>query len=898
MSTHARNANPQWSPPPPSSSAGQSRRREGQGLLQHQSSLSQSSHNHHQQQQQAVLPSSQKRTQPLPIDTRITPHSPTQILTWALDWDASQENSESLLQVPLESARRGDLQLFHQAMLVLDYNYSHIPNLPFWKRGWVQMTWRDSQERQIAEAKKKARSSTWWNRIIGIKSTENDADKDQVNEVTDLSRSALASLSATKPSVSTNTDLPIADYSTPPILPLTDCKPAALTPIILSGLLTALSESASPTTSTTTTPAIFSSYFDNKSPQKDKLSKYSSSEWVQQCHMWRQAALRRVIRQRKRQQANLRFTCLFTAAAVLAGLVYWTVYWHGQILEAGRLLLESTDNTIQAEAPFAKSPSKIKNHESNPSIKLGEYNHVCPTITTATATRTDDPLYSHCPNNYIAYKHRRPTTWPTIGRYHDDRYNPIVIYNEETHDTRLMRMAEAALWNRIQYWQRAPCPVCQLPVNYTLREIEKGHLDALSSFGNYTDFNPRRYMSASLWPLAFVKCLERQTITWDDFVRYARGTNPAKRQPTIIHRLLSTYDTVSPSFLAKYNVDPPRPFYHSLRTEQVPDHVYFSQGWEHIHPITSMNYRMALNAMFNYPTRISNYTVLDVGCGVGGMFYSLRPLRYMHPVRYHGISISPAEVDWARRWYSYWLAEYEHDKIEIIENGVYNTPKASWIPPGMKIDANNATFAVGSFDDPLPPESYHAILAFDVLSQSRNLTETVTNLYQALIPGGVLAIRDFISMDDTHGAVQEKIFGPDYSHYYDPNHSRYLYARRKVTHPAIYPNVYWQELLESLGCDFIKQQDLTLEYEVFDPSRSGQTQLGVLLNLWIPSSVRWFFWTRWRWLCLRLWRFNDPVAYRGMQAFSDWVEWAQIQERIDDALKNGELGYIYISCYK
>ncbi|OGB67128.1 MAG: hypothetical protein A2Y94_13140 [Caldithrix sp. RBG_13_44_9] len=106
--------------------------------------------------------------------------------------------------------------------------------------------------------------------------------------------------------------------------------------------------------------------------------------------------------------------------------------------------------------------------------------------------------------------------------------------------------------------------------------------------------------------------------------------------------------------------------------------------------------------------------VLDAGCGFGSTifrWYSKKPGKYV------GYSLSPFQVDKARR--------------EAARRGI----------------SSHCQFFLKSYDDPIA-EKYQYIIAIESLIHANDLQQAVTNLVQALLPGGKLIIVDDMAETD------------------------------------------------------------------------------------------------------------------------------------------------------
>ncbi|GKY91830.1 hypothetical protein MPSEU_000154600 [Mayamaea pseudoterrestris] len=190
--------------------------------------------------------------------------------------------------------------------------------------------------------------------------------------------------------------------------------------------------------------------------------------------------------------------------------------------------------------------------------------------------------------------------------------------------------------------------------------------------------------------------------------------------------------------------------------------------------------RLVGKALRNHvPSSANRLSILDVGCGVGGLLYTLLPSNYSS-FSHHGITISGAEVFLARHFAN--------------ESGV---------------DMTNVTFEQRSFDAPLSSSAYNAVVAIESLTFSRSIDNTLKNLMQTLIPGGVLIMLNDVAL------VAPTVFGQS------------KVMQRDNLLPSLVSHSAWKESLTRNNCTMQSARDLSLEYELagltsMQPSRKRQ----------------------------------------------------------------------------
>jgi SAM-dependent methyltransferase len=174
--------------------------------------------------------------------------------------------------------------------------------------------------------------------------------------------------------------------------------------------------------------------------------------------------------------------------------------------------------------------------------------------------------------------------------------------------------------------------------------------------------------------------------------------------------------------------------------------------------------RLVREAIEQHLSSKADRRILDVGCGIGGTLYAVLPTKrekFRLFGSYVGVSASAAEIQVARLLYAH------HD---------------------LKYDVD---FWQQSFDQKFPASNYTVALAIESVSYSRNLGNTVDNIINSLVKGGVLVVVDDVVYPDV--AV------PDID---------------TTFRPSLLPHTAWMAALEAANCKVVSARDLSLEYEV------------------------------------------------------------------------------------
>lgn len=202
-------------------------------------------------------------------------------------------------------------------------------------------------------------------------------------------------------------------------------------------------------------------------------------------------------------------------------------------------------------------------------------------------------------------------------------------------------------------------------------------------------------------------------------------------------------------------------------------------------------------------------SILDVGCGVGGLLYALMPSdtkTLPEPLSYHGITISAAEVFHAQRFLQHHNVSYMNNNIRLQQH---------------------------SFDNPLDDKSaYNVVVAIESLRFSQNIDATMKNLVQSLQPGGVLIIVDDVAMSSNNFAAT-RLEG--------------------LGQPMVLSHSSWLEVLERNNCAIQEVRDLSLEYELMGLTSHGSFTVkhddsaSRHSSSWISLPVLWKYghWANW-----------------------------------------------------
>jgi hypothetical protein len=139
--------------------------------------------------------------------------------------------------------------------------------------------------------------------------------------------------------------------------------------------------------------------------------------------------------------------------------------------------------------------------------------------------------------------------------------------------------------------------------------------------------------------------------------------------------------------------------------------------------------------------------LLDVGSGLSGTLFSLcTPEFPFEDWSYHGIAISQPEVRRAKQLVDTVIrpiissaSKTEYSRIE--NSGDHSVDDHDGDASNLKsFPLSNITIQRASFDDPLPPSEYTTMVAVESLAYSHNITITLINLARSLKPKGTLII--------------------------------------------------------------------------------------------------------------------------------------------------------------
>jgi SAM-dependent methyltransferase len=179
--------------------------------------------------------------------------------------------------------------------------------------------------------------------------------------------------------------------------------------------------------------------------------------------------------------------------------------------------------------------------------------------------------------------------------------------------------------------------------------------------------------------------------------------------------------------------------------------------------------------------------ILDIGCGVGGTFFSLYQPPPPPPLS-EDERASAAVTDKNR--FVYWGITISKAEAEMAAELIHLH--------GIRNLNDDVTIEVRSFDGPLPI-GFTATIAIESLSYSRNFAATLKNLIEATIEGGILIVVDDVVVDHSrrrHNVPVEQ----------DPR-------------PSLLTHKEWMVAFDNAGCQVIMMRDLSLEYELLGEPR-------------------------------------------------------------------------------
>ena len=258
------------------------------------------------------------------------------------------------------------------------------------------------------------------------------------------------------------------------------------------------------------------------------------------------------------------------------------------------------------------------------------------------------------------------------------------------------------------------------------------------------------------------------------------------------------------------------------------------------------------------------FSICDVGAGLGGTLFSLlvKDLPFQQQWSYHGISLSLPEVRRAKQLM----------KIHKI------SPKVV-----------NVTFQQGSFDNPLPPKAYNAMIAIESLAYSHNITKTLINLSSAMKPKGTLIVVEDVVAPWAKGSRE---------------------MEEVINATAKYSLLTHQEWLETLtltgfNCDNHQQQpprDLSLEFDWVPnldyESPTYESAITSHVNNVLNRFLSWFG---------RVGRNKSNIgssssmkatAVRAIHLFEDLVLFSRARTIRHAAHARGDLQYMFYVCSK
>jgi hypothetical protein len=190
-------------------------------------------------------------------------------------------------------------------------------------------------------------------------------------------------------------------------------------------------------------------------------------------------------------------------------------------------------------------------------------------------------------------------------------------------------------------------------------------------------------------------------------------------------------------------------------------------------------------------SKTESFSLLDAGSGLSGLLFSLLDLPF-GGWNYLGITISQPEVR---------LTNHLLDLHQIF-------------PGSISGSLRNVTIQTANFDDPLPSQSFHTIVAIESLRYSQNISKTIANLAAALKPNGSLIIVEDVLAPWTKDIVEiQKMV-------------ELTSKRSLLTHQD------WVESISSAGLMFqLAARDLSLEYDWMYPPHSDDPFYEFALHL-------------------------------------------------------------------
>ena len=136
--------------------------------------------------------------------------------------------------------------------------------------------------------------------------------------------------------------------------------------------------------------------------------------------------------------------------------------------------------------------------------------------------------------------------------------------------------------------------------------------------------------------------------------------------------------------------------------------------------------------------------ILDVGSGLSGTLFSLcSPEFPFSNWSYHGITISQPEVRRATQLVDTAIRPILSPLSSTRRMGNDDNPikdSCDVLTSPNSVPLTNITIQQASFDDPFPPEEYTTMIAIESLAHSNNITHTLINLANSLEPKGILIV--------------------------------------------------------------------------------------------------------------------------------------------------------------
>uniref|UniRef100_A0A7S4AMJ6 Methyltransferase type 12 domain-containing protein n=1 Tax=Pseudo-nitzschia australis TaxID=44445 RepID=A0A7S4AMJ6_9STRA len=220
--------------------------------------------------------------------------------------------------------------------------------------------------------------------------------------------------------------------------------------------------------------------------------------------------------------------------------------------------------------------------------------------------------------------------------------------------------------------------------------------------------------------------------------------------------------------------------------------------------------------------------ILDVGSGLSGTLFSLcSPEFPFSNWSYHGITISQPEV---RR-----ATQLIDTAVRPILSPLSSTGRTTndgnpikdsydGLTSPNSVPLTNITIQQASFDDPFLPEEYTTMIAIESLAHSNNITRTLINLANSLEPKGTLiVIEDVVAPWAVTSRKNEK--DGEYNKDDDNHRSDYVQTMANLSaKPSLITHEEWLKSFSAAGLALHRPpRDLMLEFDSWpiDSTRSA-----------------------------------------------------------------------------